>query len=63
MDIASIASTATEMKSASVGMQIGVSVMKSIQDQQQQQAAALIEMIRQTASASAAARGGVDVYA
>jgi hypothetical protein len=63
MDITSIASTATAMQGQAVGSQIGTAVLAKIQDQQKQQGAALVEMIRQTASAAAAANGHVDVYA
>ena len=63
MDVTAIASAATDMQNQSVGTQIGVAVMKQVQDQEKQQAAALIQMIRQNASAAAAARGHVDVYA
>lgn len=47
------------MKGEQVGTQIGMAVMKQIQDQEKQQAAALIKMIQQTAAAS----GHVDMYA
>ena len=63
MDITALASTATAMQGEQTGQQIGVAVMKSIQDQQKQQGAALVQMMRQTAAASAAASGHVDIYA
>ena len=57
--VSSMASMATSMKGENVGTQIGVAVMKQVQDQEKQQAAALIKMIQQTAAAS----GHVDMYA
>ena len=63
MDITSIASTGTAMKGNQVGQQIGVAVMKQVQDQEKQQGAALIKMIQQTNTATAAASGHVDIYA
>jgi hypothetical protein len=55
-----LAGLASEMKSAQIGQQIGVAVLKTIQDQQQRQAEQLLQMIRQT---QAIARGGVEVTA
>ena len=56
----SLAALASGLKSASVGQQIGVAVLKQIQDSQQAQAQQLLQMMQQTA---AVARGGVDMYA
>jgi hypothetical protein len=51
------------MQGSQVGLQIGVAVMKQVQDQQKQQAAALIKMIQQANTAAAAANGHIDIYA
>lgn len=67
MDVSSVsaspnalASAASDLKAGQVGMQISVAVAKQIQDTERMQAEALIRMMQQT---TAAARGGVDVYA
>lgn len=46
----SLASLATGMKSSNLGQQIGVAVLKQIQDSQEQMAAGLLKMIAQTPS-------------
>jgi hypothetical protein len=43
-----LASTATNMKSAEVNLQINVAVMKQLMDQQEMVAQGLIEMIQST---------------
>lgn len=65
MDVSSVSSnalaeTASGLKAGQVSMQISIAVAKQIQDVERQQAEALIRMMQQT---TAAARGGVDVYA
>ncbi len=45
---------------AAISQQIGVAVLKQIQDAEQAQAQQLLQMMQQTA---AVARGGMDVYA
>ncbi len=51
------------MQGENVGLQISTAVLKQAQDQEKQQGAALIKMMQQTASATAAASGHVDIYA
>ncbi len=50
VSVDSLASLATEMKGANIGTQIGVAVMKQIQQSQEQMAAALLQMIAQSPS-------------
>lgn len=59
-DTATLAATATGLKAGEVMNQIATAVLKQAQDIERQQAQALIQMMQQT---TAAARGGVDVYA
>ena len=55
-----LADWATALKGDGLQMQIGVAVLKQIQDQQKQQAEALIKMMNQTPRPAAS---GVDLYA
>ncbi len=56
----SLASMGVSFQRQNVQTQLGVAVMQQQQASEQQQAQALLQMINQS---TAAARGGVDVYA
>jgi hypothetical protein len=59
-----LAAQATDMKALSVASQIGIAVIKQIQQQELQQAAALIEMIQDTpAPISDGVSQHIDIYA
>ncbi|MBL8057450.1 MAG: YjfB family protein [Anaerolineales bacterium] len=55
-----MAESASALKSGQIQSQVAVAVLKQVQDTERAQAEALLRMIQQT---TAAARGGVDVYA
>jgi hypothetical protein len=55
-----IAGMASALQAERTQMQLGAAVLNQVLDSQQQQAQAIVRMIQQS---TAAARGGVDVYA